>query len=265
MKKLFIAAVLLSIIITAFAHEYILLASKFKVVKGDTLELHLFVADGFNIELERPLQKGITRSFELISEKGNSNLLIDASDETLPIVKKAVDFEGLGLIHMERNYAKITLPTNKFLSYLKEDHIENIVVTKNAVKEEQKERYSRYIKCLVQSGKVKDDTLYKTITGQNFEIVLLQNPYTIHTGRTLQVKLLFMGKPLANKIVTARNRTGSEQVITLTAKTNARGVCTFPVTRKGDWVIHVTHMIPCPDKSEADWESFWASYSFGID
>jgi len=265
MKKLFIGAVLLAFIITAFAHEYILLAYKFKVAKGDTLELHLFVADGFNIELERPMQKAITRNFELINENGTNNLLTDASDGALPIVKKTVDFEGLGLIHMERYYAKITLPTSKFLSYLKEDHIENITVPKNAAKQEQHERYSRYIKCLVQSGKVKIDTFYKTIVGQNFEIVLLQNPYAIHPGKTLQAKLLFMGKPLTNKLITARNRTGSEPVITLTARTDARGICIFPITRKGDWFIHATHMIPCPDKAEADWESFWASYSFGID
>lgn len=265
MKKFFIASVLLSIIITAFAHEYILLASKFKLAKGDTLELHLFVADGFNIELERPLQKFITRNFELLNENGTNNLSMDASDGTLPIVKKAVDFEGLGLIHMERDYAKITLPTAKFLSYLKEDHIENITVPKNAAKQEQHERYSRYVKCLVQSGKVKADTLYKTITGQNFEILLLQNPYSIHPGKTIQVKLLFMGNALGNKLITARNRTGSEPVITLTARTDARGICTFPINRKGDWFIHATHMIPCPDKAEADWESFWASYSFGIE
>ena len=265
MKKIVVAALLIFIIIAAFAHEYILLASKFKVAKADTLELHLFVADGFNIELERPLQTGITKRFELLSENGNSNLLNGATDGTIPIIKTAVDFEGLALVHMERDYAKITLPTSKFISYLKEDHIENIKVKKDAAKLNQTERYTRYIKCLVQSGDIKKDTLYKTVVGHNFEIVLLQNPYTLHHGNTLKAKILFMGKPLTNKLITARNRTGSQPVITLTARTDAKGICLFPISRNGDWFIHATHMIACPNKAEADWESFWASYSFGIE
>ncbi len=265
MKKILIAAVLLVTIVTAFAHEYILIASKFKMAKGDTLELHLFVADGFNIELERPMQKSITKKFELISENGKSDLLSGTADGSLPIAKLAANFEGLGLIHIERDYARITLPAKKFLNYLKEDHIENIAVKENAATPSQKERYSRYIKCLVQSGNVKNDTLYKTVTGQNFEIILLQNPYTLHPGNTLQAQILFLGKPLANKVVSARNRTGSEPCVLLNSRTDAKGICTFKITRKGDWFIHATQMIPCPDKKDADWESFWASYSFGIE
>jgi uncharacterized GH25 family protein len=112
---------------------------------------------------------------------------------------------------------------------------------------------------------VKNDTLYKTITAQNFEIILLQNPYTLQPGNTLQVKVLFMGKPLANKVISARNRTGSEPEILLNSRTDAKGICSFKISRKGDWFLHATHMIPCPDMADADWESFWASYSFGIE
>ena len=36
------------------------------------------------------------------------------------------------------------------------------------------------------------------------------------------------------------------------------------INHKGDWFIHATHMIPCPDQQDALWESHWASYSFGI-
>jgi uncharacterized GH25 family protein len=74
-----------------------------------------------------------------------------------------------------------------------------------------------------------------------------------------------MGKPFNNKIVTARNRTGDKPVITKTATTDINGICSFNLSRKGDWFVHVTHMIPCPDKADSDWESFWASYSFGIE
>ena len=248
----------------AFAHEYVLLAYKYKVQKGDTLELHLFSADGFNVQIERPVQMKITKNFELITENGTTNLLAEATDQSLPILNRKVDFEGLGLLHMERDYARIALENKKFLSYLKEDHIENIVVKSDPLKKTQKERYSRYIKTLVQSGSKPYGELYKKVIGQNFEIVLLQNPYLLKKGDNIKAQILFMGKSLPNKVITARNRIGSESAMAATSRTDENGICSFKITREGEWFIHATHMIPCPDLTDSDWESFWASYSFQI-
>ena len=86
----------------------------------------------------------------------------------------------------------------------------------------------------------------------------------LHEKDLLKVQILFMGKPLGNKIITARNRTGSENPIALTSTTDAHGICSFNMVRKGEWFIHATQMIPCPNKADSDWESFWASYSFEI-
>ncbi len=191
-------------------------------------------------------------------------MLASTQDGSFPIVKTKVDFEGLGLVHIERDYAKITLTTSKFLDYLKEDNIENIIVSQEQAKKRQRERYSRYIKALVQSGKIKNDTLYKTEIGQKFEIILLQNPYKLDKGNVLSAQILFNGRPLINKIITARNRIGSKPSLEIKSRTNSEGICNFKLIREGVWFIHATQMIPCEDKTEADWESFWASYSFGL-
>lgn len=265
MKKILIAFSFLVLLLSAYAHEYILLAYKYRVERGDTLEMHLFVADGFNIELERPVQTSITKRFRLLTANGEADLLAETPDGTLPVINRKVDFDGLGLVYTERDYAINVLPTNTFLDYLKEDHIENIRLKEHAAKKQQTERYTRYIKALVQSGKAGKDTLYKTITGQQYEIVLLQNPYLLRKGSTLQARLLFMGKPLTGKVVTARNRTGNSPALALTSRTDKNGICSFKLTRQGDWFLHSTHMIPSPDKTEADWESFWTSYSFGVE
>ncbi len=58
---LFISFVVIFFVIS-FAHEYILIAEKYSLEKGDTLEMHLFVADGFNIELERQMQSKMTKN-----------------------------------------------------------------------------------------------------------------------------------------------------------------------------------------------------------
>lgn len=252
------------IIGSVFAHEYILIVSKYKVNKGDTLEVHLFVADGFNIELERPLQKGIRQKFELITASTKTDLLAAGKEGDLPILNAPVDFEGLGLLHMERDYSRISLENAKFKDYLKEDHIENITIDER--KKMQSERYTRYIKALVQSGKPNaGDQTFKAVAGQAYEIVLLDNPYVLKTGSTIRAQLLFKGKPLIGKMVTARNRTGGEAASKQLSRTDKNGICRFVINRKGDWFLHSTHMIACPDPADADWESFWTSYSFGVE
>lgn len=264
MKKAVAIVVFTLFLVSAFAHEYVLIAYKYVIEKGDNLELYLFVADGFNIQQERPYQKSITKKFNLLTAVHNIDLT-GTKDGDIPILNYNVDFEGLALVSMERDYAHITLPTTKFLAYLKEDHLENIIPKVNLNKLNQKETYTRYLKALVLSGKSNKDTLFKTVVGQNFEIILLKNPYALHKGDVIKAQIFFMGKPLANKIITARNRIGSEPSIVLNAKTDQNGICSFKLKRNGNWFIHATQMIACDQKPGIDWESFWTSYSFWIE
>ncbi|UOB19184.1 DUF4198 domain-containing protein [Abyssalbus ytuae] len=263
MKKIITVLLFIFLVTALFAHEYVLIAYDFFVKEGEKLELHLFVADGFNIELERPVQKSITKKFELITENGKTDLLSKLEDGTLPVLEMEVDFKGLGLIHMERDYARITLPNEEFKNYLQVDNIENIIVD-DSTKTEQSERYTRYIKTLIQSNPKPGDRIYNTTVGHNFEIVLLQNPYELNRGDWIKAKVFFMGEPLKNKVITARNRMGNEPAIVQYSRTDENGICSFKLEREGDWFLHATHMIPSPDKNDSDWESFWTTFSFGL-
>lgn len=243
------------------AHEYILLAESFFLERGQTLELHLFVADGFNVEAERVYQKSMTKGFILFTEDGQKDLKKSSEQGDIPILEMKVDFEGLGLITMERNYAQISLPTDRFKSYVKGDNIENVVVDES--KPEQKEKYLRFIKTLVQSNPKKGDDLYSKKVGHQFEIVLLQNPYELTSEDWISAQVFFNGRPLANKAITARNRTGNEPATYQYSRTDQDGVCSFKLERGGEWFIHATHMIP-NSEGDTDWISFWTSYSFGM-
>ena len=67
------------------------------------------------------------------------------------------------------------MPAIEFMQFLKEDHIENITVKKDPLKKLKREKYRRYIKALVQSGNVDNDTLYKTVSGQQFETFIAKS------------------------------------------------------------------------------------------
>jgi len=87
----------------------------------------------------------------------------------------------------------------------------------------------------------------------------------LHTGDLLEAQVFFMDKPLGNKVITARNRTGNQNTLFLTSRTDKNGICSFKLPRNGEWFLHATQMIPCPDKTDSNWESFWTSYSFEIE
>ena len=260
-KNIFLTAFVLFASLV-FSHECFIFAHKFVVVQGDDLELHLFIADGLNIQQEKAFKKSVTHKFDLINENGTKDLLQTTNEGQLPVANIKVDFKGQGLLVMERNAVEITLSNQKFAEYIKEDHVENIKI--NFTKTSQKETYTRYIKSLVQSNFKPSDSLFKARVGAKFEIVLLQNPYLLKIGERLQAQIFFNGKPLPNKVITARNRLGAEPANSQTARTDASGICQFTVKRRGDWLLHVTHMVPCADPKTADWESFWATFTFGI-
>jgi hypothetical protein len=46
------------------------------------------------------------------------------------------------------------------------------------------------------------------------------------------------------------------------ARTDARGEISVPVGHAGEWLLSVVRMLPCSERSEADWESTWSSLTF---
>ncbi|MBC8045901.1 MAG: DUF4198 domain-containing protein [Fimbriimonadaceae bacterium] len=246
------------------AHEYILISEDYFLTRGDKLYVHLFVSQGFNIELERPLQKSITRNFSLETNTVKTNLLQTTKDDQISVIDTIVNFDGQALISMERDYSRIELDPEKFAAYLKEDHLDNIKFDPANTTTNQREKYSRYLKCLILSGDDVSGNLFKKELNYDLEIILLDNPYLKKTGDELQFQVKFMGKPLSMKTVTARNRTGDENAISSITKTDENGIAKIKLDREGTWILHLTHMIPCADKNDCDWESFWASYSFGV-
>jgi uncharacterized GH25 family protein len=129
-------------------------------------------------------------------------------------------------------------------------------------KKEGRERYGRYIKCLLQVGDAKDDTCTRVL-GQRLEIVPKRNPYKFKAGDALTVRVLFEGKPLAGAKLFAHHQAG-DKVTTKTVRTGKDGTATIKLDKAGSWLLRLVHMRPCTGDADADWESFWAACSFGL-
>ena len=263
--SLAIAAVL-PLFYNALAHDYWLSPKRFAVARGDTLIVNLLVGDKLNPEIERPLQKEMTKSFTLITSNGTIDLLPEIPDSTLPVFTRKLDFEGLALVSMERDFWNTKMTDEQFSRSLEHEEMHDIIELREKIghKEEEHKRYDRSIKALIKVGDKMDGELYKKALGHKVELILLQNPFTLKSGDSIEVQVLDRGKPLANKLVKALNGDGEKLLSQQKAYTNENGIASFTVDEKGFWVIRLSHLWRCTECEDVDWENHYSTYSFSL-
>ena len=274
--RVIVVALFLLPVHVVYPHDVWLLPEQFILSKGDIIIVHQLAGSELDVEVELPVLRRMTPSFSLVTSDGSVDLLIELPDirtqtEVKPVLQRQVDIEGLVLLTMEHAFIHTEFPNEEFLEYLEHegaetetfhDHIER--------RSSQRERYARTLKSLIRVGETAEGDLYKQVIGQKLEILLLQNPYLMDPGDDLQVQILFEGKTLADKLVTAFHGDGKQLVSTSTVHTDAQGVAEFTLDRAGFWLIRLVHLLPCSERHEedcsyVDWESYWTSYSFQLD
>ncbi len=267
MRRLFIASFVFCVAIqSAFAHEYWLEPDSFLLAPRESTFVRLILGDGLKVEEEMSYRYSKTSIFKLFSTEGTFDLARDITDESKPLFSFSAQKTGNYLLAMERNWSYITLESDKFDDYLREDGMEYIIAERERLgesKKEGKERYSRFIKTLLQVGE-KRDRVFGTRAGLRFEIVPLNNPYALKIGDELVVQVLFEDKPLAGRSLFADNREG-DSVSKRRLTTDKNGIAKIRLVKKGVWLVRLVYMQRCSRSCEgADWESFWGSLSFGI-
>lgn len=263
-KVIFLTLLIAAVPLKTFAHEYWFEPEKFILAPNEKTVVHLFVGDGIVKDREeRVYQPEKTPMFQLFSAGKTLDLKTSLTEGATPIHTFSAGRQGTYLLAMERNWSYIKLEPAKFEDYLREDGMDYIIAERAELKEGSKEgseRYSRFIKSLIQVGD-KRDTTYKKRLGSRLEIMPLENPYAKKPGDTMQFQILFEGKPLGNRVVFADNRESETQ----RATTDAAGKVSFKFDKKGLWLVRLVTMQRCAkDCGEADWESFWAALSFGM-
>lgn len=251
---------------TAFSHEYWFEANNFFLRVGEATSIRLFAGSELRSESEMPFQASKTNSFQMFTPNGTFDMRTMAEDERKPVVNFSADQAGTYVLAMERGWSYIGLDADKFEEYLNEDGMQYIVEERKRLGETKKqgrERYSRYIKTMVQVGANRTGNA-KSRYGGRLEIVALDNPYSKKAGETMQFQVYFNGAPLASKTVFADNRDG-DATSTMKLITDKDGKVSVKLDRKGIWLIRLVFMQRCLRAcGDADWESFWGSLSFGL-
>ncbi len=243
------------------AHDYWLQAEKFHLAPSELLVVHLNMGEGLNVQEEKAHQRERTERFELRLTDDVRDLAAATPEGQRPVFADTLRSEGAFLFTLVRGAAQVEMPAEEFNRYLEHEGIDG----PRAQRATQRERYWRFLKLLGRVGGDNETDLHHRFTGAQFEIVLLQNPFTLAPGDEQIVQLLFDTKPLAGGRVFALHRGADGTLTELTATTDTRGVARFTLTQPGMWLIRSVHLRPCKACKDIDWESFWASYSFALE
>jgi uncharacterized GH25 family protein len=250
----------LSFATPAGAHDYWLSLDSSEAVRaGGSAKIRMWVGDKLTRAEEDDYSSERGRQFLHVSAGETIDLRGTVKNGAIPVTTLSELPEGGHLVAMIRAYSLITLPAWKFRRYLKHEDFDEVSAARKAAGQswsEGRERYSRYMKTLVQVGTKKDET-FGAVLGQKYELVPLEDPMAVPAGGTLGVRVLFEGKPAADVRVVAM----SAEFGSVEARTDASGQARLPLAGRGEWLIRSVYMEACGCE-QAEWESFWASYHF---
>ena len=264
-KLLTVLSLIVVLTADALAHEYWIEPAKFSIAKGEKTQVKLLLGDGLVKDVEeRPFQADKTTVFSVFSRRQTLDLRSRLADGATPLYEFTGAEMGNYLFAMERTWSYITIEPDQFDAYLREDGMEYIIAEREKLGESKRpgrERYARFLKSLLQVGRKGDDT-YKKRTGLTVELIPQANPYSKKVGDLISFQALLDNKPLAGYTVFADNRqTGKKKLLT-----DKNGKFTFKLDAPGLWLTRLVFMRRCKvDCGDADWESFWASFSFVIE
>jgi uncharacterized GH25 family protein len=153
-----------------------------------------------------------------------------------------------------------------FNAYLKEEGLDAILTSRKTQKrlnEGSRERYSKFVKALVQVGDTRTEA-YSTPLGYGAELIPLANPYTLAAGDTLRVRCLVDNAPVPGLVVFAGGRTPKgTRFPAQRLVADSEGIVTVKLTAAGAWYVKFVHMRERND-ADANYESRWSTLTFGL-
>ena len=259
--RLATAAVILSIAPPLLAHDMWIDPTTFVPEPGTIVGLRLRVGENL---LGDPLPRDPALINEFVFEDGSGRKPVVGRDGADPAGLLRAATPGLIVVGYRSNPSTIEQTPEKFNQYLKEEGLDTVAALRARRKETgvtTREMFSRCAKSLVLAGPASAGQGDRLL-GLPLEIVAERNPYVIAIGQELPFRLIYENRPLPGALVVAINRLNPAEK--LRARTDNDGRVRFTLPRGGMWLIKAVHMVPAPAGANAEWASYWASLTFGL-
>ncbi|MCI0604458.1 DUF4198 domain-containing protein [bacterium] len=241
-----------------FAHD-MYLAPRFDKKIPNQVSLAMFVEKEEVVWFE-----SMTDNLRMDGPTGEANLNVPETGDPI------VEFPGKGTytIGWQQEPTFIQIEPEIFKKYITVEGFPDVAVMRKKSGTENKpgrEIYTRYVKTFIQVGSTPTDDFERPL-GYKIEILPQQNPCGLSVDSDLDVIVLFDGKPLVNQRVKATYDSYSTlpEEYAQETRTDENGMAKFRITHKGRWLIRATKMLPLEKNPEAEWQSFWANFTFEV-
>lgn len=252
---------------TLEAHDFFFRADSFFIAPGSTLVLRAL--NGTFSKSENSITRDRLRDLSVVSAKGHEHpdtLQWSSTGDTSRFTV-ATGNAGTYVIGASLFPREITLKAPDFNKYLSDDGIPDVLAARkksNGLGKDATERYSKHIKAIVQVGDVKSGD-YSVVLGYPAEVIPLDNPYSLKSGSILRVRAMVDGKPAPDQLVVSGGRTTrGARFVEARTRTDASGVARVRLTGAGQWYVKFISMVPYQGTEKIDYESKWATLTFGV-
>jgi uncharacterized GH25 family protein len=107
---------------------------------------------------------------------------------------------------------------------------------------------------------------YTRVLGQELELLALADPFALTAGKSLQVRVQLRGKPVTDaKVRVLDGVTVMDPKDAKSVPTDASGVATIPLDRRGLYVLAVEYIAPAASPGLADRDEFNSTLTFTLD
>jgi uncharacterized GH25 family protein len=255
------ALLLLATAGTLGAHDLFLKLNNYFVSPGATLVVQ--VLNGTFSKSEGAVAKDRVRDIAVVTPAGITRLdtAVWAARGDTSILTVSTGESGTYVIGASLYPRELRLEAKEFNDYLAHDGVPDVLAARRSAKEldrPARERYSKHVKTLVQVGQQRTDG-YQTALGYPAELIPLDNPYALRPGSMLRVRAVVEGESVANQLVIVGGRGPKTST-----RTDAAGVARVRIGTRGAWYVKFIHMRPAAGDTTIDYESKWATLTFGV-
>jgi uncharacterized GH25 family protein len=169
---------------------------------------------------------------------------------------------------LETDYAHSRLPAQRFNDYVASEGLRPAFEERQRagrLEADGSENYARRAKALIQVGPARGGSQLQVTQpfGMGLEIVPEVSPYAEPRPVTLPIRVLYRGHRLAGALVKLTNLE-HDAVPLSTQLTDAAGRAEFKMPVGGTWLVNVVWTRPLPESAAADFETLFASLTFGF-
>lgn len=252
---------------TVAAHDLFLRADRYFVPPDSTVRM--LVLNGTFSKSENAVTKDRLRALSIAAfgrvTPLDTAVWIDRGDTS--VVTARVGESGTYIFGASLSPRELRLEAKEFNAYLASDGIPDVLAARRkngSLNRPARERYSKHVKALIQVGDTRSAG-YDAALGYPAEIIPLNNPYDLKLGGTLRIRAIVDGRPIPNQLVMSGGRTAGGAVIPARpVRTDAEGVARIRVRSPGVWYVKFIHMEPMVGSTTVDYESKWATLTFGM-